>query len=149
EDQRIELLKASGQLSRPNRAEANRRRKEAKAYGRQRTRLANKSARKATGIRSARETSIIVDPAPIQTTADDPSRQYQTKHRCYVCKASFTKVHHFYDSMCPSCGDLNYLKRFQKADLQGQVALITGSRLKIGYQATLMLLKAGATVIAT
>ena len=51
--------------------------------------------------------------------------------------------------MCQDCAELNYYKRYQKADLTGQVALITGSRLKIGYQATLLLLRAGATVIAT
>ena len=51
--------------------------------------------------------------------------------------------------MCKECGDLNYLKRFQRTDLTGQVALITGSRLKIGYHATLMLLRSGASVIAT
>ena len=51
--------------------------------------------------------------------------------------------------MCKSCGDLNYRKRFQTASLHGKVALITGSRLKIGYHATLMMLRAGATVIAT
>jgi NAD(P)-dependent dehydrogenase (short-subunit alcohol dehydrogenase family) len=51
--------------------------------------------------------------------------------------------------MCASCGDFNYAKRFQTADLSGQVALVTGSRLKIGYHITLMMLRAGATVIAT
>jgi NAD(P)-dependent dehydrogenase (short-subunit alcohol dehydrogenase family) len=51
--------------------------------------------------------------------------------------------------MCESCGDLNYEKRFQTANLRGHVALMTGSRLKIGYHVTLMLLRAGATVIAT
>ena len=55
----------------------------------------------------------------------------------------------FYDTMCPCCAELNYQKRFQTADLTGQVALITGSRLKIGYQAALMMLRSGATVIAT
>ena len=44
---------------------------------------------------------------------------------------------------------LNYAKRHQMADLTGQVALVTGSRLKIGYHITLMMLRAGATVIAT
>ena len=68
---------------------------------------------------------------------------------CYVCKAKYTKLHPFYDTMCESCGDLNYQKRFQTADLTGQVALMTGSRLKIGYHVTLMMLRAGATVIAT
>lgn len=51
--------------------------------------------------------------------------------------------------MCEECGDFNYAKRFQTANLRGQVAVITGSRLKIGYQATLMLLRSGASVIAT
>lgn len=51
--------------------------------------------------------------------------------------------------MCPTCGDFNYAKRFQTADLSNQVALVTGSRLKIGYHITLMMLRAGATVIAT
>ncbi len=51
--------------------------------------------------------------------------------------------------MCPACAELNYQNVFQAADLRGQVALITGSRLKIGYQATLMMLRSGATVIAT
>jgi NAD(P)-dependent dehydrogenase (short-subunit alcohol dehydrogenase family) len=51
--------------------------------------------------------------------------------------------------MCPGCGDFNYAKRFQTADVTGQIAIVTGSRLKIGYQICLMLLRSGATVIAT
>lgn len=42
-------------------------------------------------------------------------------------------MHHFYDTMCTDCGDFNYAKRFQTADVKGQIAVITGSRLKIGY----------------
>ena len=68
---------------------------------------------------------------------------------CYICKHEFTKVHFFYDTMCPSCAEFNYAKRFQTASLKNQVALITGARLKIGYQASLMMLRAGAHVIAT
>src|SRR5205085_1349574 len=44
---------------------------------------------------------------------------------------------------------LNYAKRFQTADLGGRSALITGARLKIGYQAGLKLLRAGARVVVT
>jgi 3-oxoacyl-ACP reductase-like protein len=73
----------------------------------------------------------------------------QTARNCYVCKTPFTKMHHFYDTMCTDCGDFNYAKRFQTADVKGQIAIITGSRLKIGYHITLMLLRGGATVIAT
>jgi hypothetical protein len=47
-------------------------------------------------------------------------------------------MHHFYDTMCTDCGDFNYAKRFQTADVKGQIAIITGSRLKIGYHITLM-----------
>ena len=59
-----------------------------------------------------------------------------------VCTFSTTRC-------AKNAADLNYRKRFQTASLHGQIALITGSRLKIGYQATLMMLRAGATVIAT
>jgi NAD(P)-dependent dehydrogenase (short-subunit alcohol dehydrogenase family) len=41
------------------------------------------------------------------------------------------------------------LRRFQTANVNGQIAVITGSRLKIGYHITLMLLRGGASVIAT
>lgn len=73
----------------------------------------------------------------------------QSPRNCYVCKAEFARLHFFYDTMCPRCAQLNYQRRFQTADLTGQVAVITGPRLKIGYQATLMMLRSGATVIAT
>src|SRR5204862_7164814 len=39
--------------------------------------------------------------------------------------------------------------RIEVADLRGRVALITGGRVKIGYQASIKLLRSGATVIVT
>src|SRR5688500_4487813 len=51
--------------------------------------------------------------------------------------------------MCSECGDFNFEKRSQTADLRGRVALISGARVKIGYQAAIMLLRAGARVIVT
>jgi NAD(P)-dependent dehydrogenase (short-subunit alcohol dehydrogenase family) len=68
---------------------------------------------------------------------------------CYVCKKPFVKVHRYYDSMCEECGDFNYAKREQTADLSGRYALVTGARVKIGFQASLKLLRAGAHVIVT
>jgi NAD(P)-dependent dehydrogenase (short-subunit alcohol dehydrogenase family) len=71
----------------------------------------------------------------------------ETARLCYVCKADFHELHHFYDQMCPPCAELNYRKRDQTADLRGRIALVTGARVKIGYQAAMKLLRAGAEVI--
>ena len=150
EAQRIELLKVTGALSRPNRDEFQRRRKDAKKAAKRKMIARDKHARKETGIRSAREASVFTAPkllAAAETSKDTP--ELESPRNCYVCKTVFTKLHHFYDTMCTECGDLNYAKRFQTTDLSGQVAVITGSRLKIGYHITLMLLRSGATVIAT
>jgi hypothetical protein len=68
---------------------------------------------------------------------------------CYSCKARFRIMHHFYDQFCPICAPYNYAKRHQSADMSGRVAVVTGSRVKIGYQVCLKLLRAGATVVAT
>src|SRR5262245_10204172 len=68
---------------------------------------------------------------------------------CYVCKAPYTRVHSFYDSMCTACAELNYRKRTELCDLRGRVALVTGGRIKIGHQIVLKLLRCGARVILT
>jgi hypothetical protein len=51
--------------------------------------------------------------------------------------------------LCETCAPLNYSKRHQTADMSGMVAVVTGSRVKIGYQVTLKLLRAGCEVVAT
>jgi len=51
--------------------------------------------------------------------------------------------------MCIPCGDLNYYKRNQRCNLHGKIALVTGGRIKIGYQIVLMLLRNGAHTIVT
>lgn len=152
EEKRIALLSVCGKLSRPNKNEYRQRRNANKKIKKQNTLENDRRARAATGIRSAREAEIFVAPKKIALLTNSQSHnthKLKSPRNCYVCKAEFTELHHFYDSMCPTCAEFNYQKRFQTTSLKGQVALITGSRLKIGYQATLMLLRAGATVIAT
>jgi NAD(P)-dependent dehydrogenase (short-subunit alcohol dehydrogenase family) len=102
-----------------------------------------------TGIRELRRKPVFTAPnyalpAPEQEEAATP----ESRH-CYVCKEHFHEVHHFYDQMCPPCAALNFAKRTELADLRGRVALLTGGRVKIGYQAGLKLLRAGAHVIVT
>ncbi|TDS15091.1 short subunit dehydrogenase [Maribacter caenipelagi] len=151
EDRRIALIKVAGQLSRPNKQEFAKRVKDAKRNEKRKQAVRDKHARKETGIRSAREAHVFVAPKllPAAELASKDLPELATPRNCYVCKAEFTKLHHFYDTMCTDCGDFNYAKRFQNANVKGQVAVITGSRLKIGYHITLMLLRGGATVIAT
>ena len=150
-EKRTALIKASGMFSRPNRDEFSRRKKDAKKAQKRKKAAKDKNARKVTGIRSAREAVVFVAPKllPAADLSTKQQLELESPRNCYVCKELFTKLHHFYDTMCTECGDFNYAKRFQTADLRDQVAVITGSRLKIGYHITLMLLRAGATVVAT
>lgn len=107
-----------------------------------------------TGIRSLRDKPVFTTPnifPPddfMQADTEDPSyRETIELQHCYVCKAHYQKVHHFYDQMCPSCAAFNYAKRGELADLSGTVAILTGGRVKIGYQAGIKLLRCGAEVV--
>jgi NAD(P)-dependent dehydrogenase (short-subunit alcohol dehydrogenase family) len=84
-----------------------------------------------------------------------PSHPAPSRHRteelqhCYVCKQKYSLIHDFYDQLCPECAAFNFRKRTELADLRGRTALLTGGRVKIGYQAGLKLLRAGARLIVT
>ena len=151
DEQRIALLAATGQISRPERDEMRKRRKDRAQLKKQKVDDHQRRVRAATGIRSAREAAVFTAPKQIEDMDQQGGHVLELiePRACYICKKEFTRLHFFYDAMCPLCAEFNYAKRFQTAPLQAQVALITGSRLKIGYQAALMMLRAGAHVIAT
>ncbi|GMF30957.1 unnamed protein product [Phytophthora lilii] len=88
------------------------------------------------------------EPQAVETEQKE-TEQLHYHRACYTCKVKFRKLHHFYDRMCPSCAELNYKKRLQNADLRGHIAVVTGARVKIGYEITLKLLRSGAMVVAT
>ena len=69
--------------------------------------------------------------------------------RCYVCQQELISRHSCYSELCPSCGDLNLRHRDELADLTGFTALVTGGRLKIGFETVLKLLRCGARVLLT
>ena len=110
-----------------------------------------------TGIRVLRKKPVFTSPnvfAPSdfeqEDVEDDPGfREVVESQHCYVCKRRYVEIHPFYDQLCPECGDFNYRKRSETADLSGRVALLTGGRVKIGYQAGIKLLRAGAHLIVT
>ncbi len=160
EEERIRLLNAAGDVFSPD-IEA--RRQQAKA--RRRREKADKLRRDeavldATGIRSLRAKPVFTTPnvfapdgpGPIDVDDEAVARNGTTvgeQRHCYVCKDHYDRVHHFYDQLCPPCAEVGYAKRTETADLSGRVALLTGGRVKIGYQAGIKLLRCGASLIVT
>lgn len=74
------------------------------------------------------------------------------KNYCYECKTKIRSDkfrHATYDSMCTLCGNINMFKRDFRSNQKHKIAIVTGARVKIGYETALSLLKNGATVIAT
>ena len=104
-----------------------------------------------TGIRKLRENPLFKTPRRDRNRQPPPPSvgTLPDARSCYVCQAKYTEVHGFYDHMCMACGDLNWAKRHQTADLSGKTALLTGGRLKIGYQAGILLLRSGCRLIVT
>jgi NAD(P)-dependent dehydrogenase (short-subunit alcohol dehydrogenase family) len=156
-EDRKRLLQAAGQVSRPD---AIVRRQLVKATKRQRKKEKVQRAESvltATGIRRLRTQPAINTPnyfPPAETEQQDLDatpelREPLELQNCYVCKRDYETVHHFYDQLCPECAEFNFAKRTELADLRGRVALLTGGRVKIGYQAGLKLLRAGARLIVT
>jgi NAD(P)-dependent dehydrogenase (short-subunit alcohol dehydrogenase family) len=151
QDLRRELLTLAGLVAKPERHDLVRM---AKAFRRAERETAKEQDRRAieqAGLRVQRRAAVysplwLEQPKP---EALDERPELNQERACYVCKRPFTKVHRYYDSMCEACGDFNYAKREQTADLSGHYALVTGARVKIGYQAALKLLRAGAHVIVT
>jgi NAD(P)-dependent dehydrogenase (short-subunit alcohol dehydrogenase family) len=165
EEQHRRLRRAAGRLARPE-SEAKRRFARARRRReRHAGRLRDDAALEARSNRAQKRALAFPAPPPDLDVSDEHRRllAHQARERerapdtprlesprdCYVCKATYFELHSHYDSMCPTCAALNWAKRHQSADLAGRVALVTGARVKIGFEAALMLLRAGARVIAT
>ena len=157
EEERTRLLKAAGEVFHPDAIE---RRRVTKIRNRQRK--AEKVQRDErvladTGIRTLRSNPVFTTPNVLPPSGfeqreveDDPEfREVVEPQNCYICKQDYSRIHPFYDQLCPSCAELNFRKRTETADLRGRVALLTGGRVKIGYQAGIKLLRAGAHLIVT
>ncbi|MBC7384890.1 MAG: SDR family oxidoreductase [Cryobacterium sp.] len=155
DEERVRLFMAAGKVIYPDRVQVRRRIKAMRSDKKEKLANKDRTVRAATAIRAARQHSLFIPPPRVVHALEVSSSEMATvghlqrPRECYVCKTAFTQVHFFYDSMCPTCAPFNYEKRFQTASLQGRVAIITGARLKIGYQAALMLLRAGARVLVT
>jgi NAD(P)-dependent dehydrogenase (short-subunit alcohol dehydrogenase family) len=157
EEERTRLLTVAGAIYCPD---VNERRRLVKAKVRRRKAeklKRDQSKLNETGIRKLRREKVFTTPnvfPPVgfeqQEVKDEPEfREVVEPQNCYICKQDYSTIHHFYDQLCPACAELNFRKRTESADLRGRVALLTGGRVKIGYQAGIKLLRAGAQLIVS
>jgi len=167
-DDRRRLQRALAGLSNAD-PRANRKRRQAKkaAQVQQEEAVLHDTGIRALRRRPAVTTPNVFPPNDEPRTIDEPARhsgdavpqvdagttnaQRRTANDriCYVCKTPYSQLHHFYDQLCPACAEFNFAARGELADLRGRVALLTGGRVKIGYQAGLKLLRSGAQLIVT
>jgi NAD(P)-dependent dehydrogenase (short-subunit alcohol dehydrogenase family) len=148
-EERRELLTLAGLVSKPDRHEMVKMAKAMRRADRVAAKARDRAAVEQAGLRIQRRAEVYTPlwlQSP-QTEEPAPQPELGSARACYVCKTPYTVVHRYYDSMCTECGDFNYAKRSQTADLTDQIAVVTGARVKIGYQAALLLLRAGAMVI--
>jgi NAD(P)-dependent dehydrogenase (short-subunit alcohol dehydrogenase family) len=151
QERRRELLTFAGLVAKPERHELAKMAKAFRRSQREATKAHDRQVLATAGLRVQRRSAVYTPlwlerPKP-EDLAERP--EFQRERACYVCKKPFIKMHRYYDSLCDECGDFNYAKRAQTADLTGHYALVTGARVKIGFQASLKLLRAGAHVIVT
>jgi len=150
-ERRRELLMFAGLVAKPERHDVTRMAKAFRRAKREVTKEHDRRIIERAGLRIQRSAKIY---APLWLERPKPEvhrerHEFHQARNCYVCKQPFAAMHRYYDSMCEACGELNYAKREQSADLRGHYVLITGARVKIGFQASLKLLRAGAHVVVT
>ncbi len=109
-----------------------------------------------TAIRTLRAKPVFTTPntfPPVGFEQSDVATEVAARttdpQHCYICKTKYHEVDAFYDQLCPTCAPFNFAKRNELADMSGMVALLTGGRVKIGYQAGIKLLRCGAELIVT
>ena len=153
EEERLKLLMAAGRTVHPEIEQKRRLVKARRAEKRRRIEAHDRSALAGTGIRAARESEVFVPPPRLLGAGApplEPPREVLKPKTCYVCKAEYRDAPRLLRRAVPRVRASSTTRSAsRRATSTGRVALVTGARVKIGYQAALMLLRAGATVIAT
>jgi NAD(P)-dependent dehydrogenase (short-subunit alcohol dehydrogenase family) len=170
------LQRVAGEVARPGEDQRRKLRKALLRAERGARKARDGRLRKGTGIQQARQAPVFVTPLPeLPAPGTDASGwrpappgasplphrgrgqgegaaqdapELSEPRKCYVCKEPYRRLHPFYDQLCRPCGDENHARRTASVDLRGRVALVTGARVKIGYQAAILLLRAGCHVVA-
>lgn len=93
-----------------------------------------------------RPDGVPATPATYPAPAPQPGTTRRDRH-CYVCRTPYRTVDAFYHALCPDCADLHRQHRRARTDLTGRHAVVTGGRVKIGFQVALKLLRDGAHAV--
>ncbi len=165
------LQRLAGEIARPDGRQRKKLRKALRKGERDTSKARDGALRSGTGIRRLRQAPVFSAALPeLPPPGRDASSwwprlagaagtaagargegegpELSAPRKCYVCKAEYRRLHPFYDQLCRACGDESFARRSARADLRGRVALVTGGRVKIGFHAALMLLRAGCHVVA-
>jgi NAD(P)-dependent dehydrogenase (short-subunit alcohol dehydrogenase family) len=108
----------------------------------------DRAARAATARFRDQDPGPAEAPAPPAAEPAVPTTMNGTL-RCYVCKTTYQELHPEYHLLCPPCAERNLARRYARCDLTGRRAIVTGGRVKIGFQVALKLLRDGAEVMVT
>ncbi|MEI9963293.1 MAG: SDR family NAD(P)-dependent oxidoreductase [Limisphaerales bacterium] len=82
---------------------------------------------------------------------NDPDfRETVEEQNCYICKKDYSQIHHFLRPTLPGLRGTGIFSSARKSPICADAsALLTGGRVKIGYQAGIKLLRAGVRLVVT
>jgi NAD(P)-dependent dehydrogenase (short-subunit alcohol dehydrogenase family) len=95
-----------------------------------------------TGKKRAR-----IEEAKKQNKQENNKKSQKVMHKCYVCRSNV--VDRSKSHFCDNCKDINKSKRTITAHLDDKIAIVTGGRVKIGFETAIRLLECNCTVIVT
>ena len=122
-EERTRLLNAAADVFDPDAVQRRRYTKAKRKQERAASIRADEAKLADTGIRVLREKPVFTTPNVYPPRDFEPAdgandvRVTAEEQHCYVCKAPYRELHHFYDQMCPPCAEFNFAKRTETADL--------------------------------
>jgi NAD(P)-dependent dehydrogenase (short-subunit alcohol dehydrogenase family) len=102
-----------------------------------------------TKLRNAIKKNLCLNNFSFNNISEKNKQRFSS---CYVCKTHILEDdmrHTIHINMCWLCGEINFNKKNFKKDLTSKIAIVTGGRVKIGYETAIRLLRNNCKVIVT
>jgi len=104
-EEHVRLMAAAGRLSRPSKLERLKASRTIRKEKHRRLLRADREALANTGIREARKSDVFIAPDKLLPAPQSPVEEVRKPRICYVCKETYTRLHHFYDGLCRKLRD--------------------------------------------